>query len=132
VPFLRLGDDLLPKGRKELGLTFSRRVLTEAHAEVMSSLEESLAQILKETDLLKEDQLARGTLVQLRTLTARRTTYGNSTFWEIDHSALKSQTPTEELPEYWGQISAETDFISDSEEYPWMPVKVSEDVVPFL
>ena len=132
VPFLRLGDDLLPKGRKELGLTFSRRVLTEAHAEVMSSLEESLAQILKETDLLKEDQLARGTLVQLRTLTARRTTYGNSTFWEIDHSALKSQTPTEELPEYWGQISAESDFISDSEEYPWMPVKVSEDVVPFL
>ena len=131
VPSLQLGTNLLPKGRKELGLTFSRRVLEETYAEIKPVLEETLAQISKETELLKEDQLARGTLVQLRTVNAHREIFENSSFWMIDKNDITSPSPSEELPEYWGEISASANFISDSEDYPWMPVKVSEEDFPF-
>lgn len=131
VPLLELGSDLLPHGLKEVCLTFSRRVLAEAHAELKQALEDTLALITKETELLREDQLARGTLVQLRGLTARRPDSGAVKRWWVDRSVLHSQSPTEELPEYWGRIGATQDFISDTELYPWMPVKVAEQDVPF-
>lgn len=128
---LRLGKDLCPLGEKEVCLTFSRRVLAEAHAELKAALEEALTLIIQETDLLKEDQLAQGSLMQLRWLVARQVGSGDSSYWSIDESALSSPPPDEALPEYWGHVTAGSNFISDTESYPWIPVKVSEEDVPF-
>ena len=126
-----LDEDLQPKGRKEVGLTFSRRVLAENCADVRVAFERCVAQIVKETDSLKEDQLARGELVQLQLISAFRKEEGESTRWSVSGRKLISQTSTEELPEYWGEITAAVDFISDTEDYPWMPVKVATSTVPF-
>jgi len=128
---VRLGKDLRPIGRKQVGLTFSHRVLAEAHVELKKALEDALTLVTQEIDLLKEDQLAKGKLVRLCKFVSRREKSGDSSQWSLDFDLLRSQPPGGELPEYWGDVTAGNDFISDTESYPWMPVKVSEEDIPF-
>jgi hypothetical protein len=123
--------DLSLGGEKTVGLTFSRRTLSEAHAEIKECLEGVLTHIAKETDLLREDQLARGKLVSVTTVRANRHKQDDTLWWSVGHRQLESPTPAGELPEYWGDISAGSDFVSDTEDYPWMPVKVCEGAFPF-
>jgi len=130
LPVLRVSEELIPVGHKEIGLTFSRRNLAEKYADIKESLERVLAQISEETALLREDQLARGRLVQGAIIVARATD-GELPQWRVNTAPLRSQSPDEELPEYWGRIIANSDFISATEDYPWMPVKVSEEETPF-
>ncbi len=130
LPVLRVSEELIPVGHKEIGLTFSRRNLAEKYADIKESLERVLAQISEETALLREDQLARGRLVQGAIIVARATD-GEVPQWRVNTAPLRSQSPDEELPEYWGRIVAISDFISATEDYPWMPVKVSEEEPPF-
>ena len=125
-----MSEELIPVGHKEIGLTFSRRNLAEKYADIKESLERVLAQISEETALLREDQLARGRLVQGAIIVARATD-GELPQWRVNTAPLRSQSPDEELPEYWGRIIANSDFISATEDYPWMPVKVSEEETPF-
>jgi hypothetical protein len=100
-------------------------------ADLKAVLERILATISEETDLLKEDQLARGTLVSIRDATCNRYPTENSKWWSISSSDLFSSTPTTELPEYWGRIQGIDNFISHTETYPWMPVHISEEELPF-
>jgi hypothetical protein len=128
---VRVGDELSLGGEKQVGLTFSRRTLSEAHAEVKQCLESVLAQIAEETDLLREDQLARGKLVSVTTVTARHEKEGDTVWWSVEYGPLESPAPAGQLSEYWGDITAGVDFVSDTEGYPWMPVKICEGFVPF-
>ena len=122
--------DLSLEVQKDIGLTFSRRALTQRFGEIRGSLESVLSQVSKETDLLREDQLARGKLVSVTPVTARRQQAGDTVWWTVGRSGLQSAIPERELPEYWGPTTAGVDFVSDTDDYPWMPVKISEDI-PF-
>lgn len=115
---------------KEVDLTFSRKQLQQYHEEIREALEGILIKITKESELLQEDQLARGQLVSVTRVTARQYDEDNN-FWKIDASPLLSPEPTGELPEYWGKTRSVIDFVSDADEYPWMPVAISEIAVPF-
>ena len=109
---------------KDVDLTFSRRRL-QYHEEIKKALESILIKIAQESELLQEDQLARGQLVSVARVSARR--FGeDGTFWKTDTSSLLSPEPTGELPEYWGRTSSISDFVSDTDEYPWMPVAISD------
>jgi hypothetical protein len=130
IPLIRLSEDLLPQAQKVVGLTFSRRILLENYAQIKQSLERVLGQLNEETELLREDQLARGRLVQVVGIVSRASDQ-QPTQWTTNRRPLESSPPNEELPEYWGRITATSDFISDTEDYPWMPVKISEDDIPF-
>lgn len=128
---LKVEDDSSLNAEKEVALTFSRRTLSENYEEIRYCLERILGQIAEETNLLCEDQLARGGLVSVVTVTAERKKYGeNRCWWDIPDAPLRSASPASELPEYWGEISGRRDFISDTEDYPWMPVKICEGFVP--
>lgn len=129
LPASRVNADFSLDARKEIGLTFSRRTLAEGHVDIKACLENVLSQISEETDLLREDQLARGKLVSVTSVTAKRQEQGDK--WWVVRSGLRSAVPERELPEYWSSISAAVDFVSDTEDYPWMPVKICEGPVPF-
>ena len=115
---------------KEVDLTFSRRQLQQHHEAIREALEVILIKITKESELLQEDQLARGQLVSVTGVPARQFDEDRNS-WKIDASSLFSPEPTGELPEYWGRTRSVTDFVSDADEYPWMPVAISEIAVPF-
>ena len=128
----RVSDwDLSLDAQKEIGLTFGKSTLTAGHERIKECLEQVLSQISEETDLLREDQLARGKLVSAALVTAQRRERGDTVWWQILRSGLQSAAPERELPEYWGRISAGADFVTDTEDYPWMPIKICEGLVPF-
>ncbi len=132
LPGMRVNKDFTIDAQKEIGLTFSRRILSAEHVKIKESLENLLSQISNETDLLREDQLARGKLVSVTRVSARRNVEGDKVWWSVVRSGLQSATPDRELPEYWSFTSAGADFVSDTEDYPWMPVKICEGLpVPF-
>ena len=115
---------------KGVDLTFSRRQLQQYHEEIREALEAIQLKITKESELLQEDQLARGQLVSVADVSARQFDENRSS-WRIDTSSLFSPEPTGELPEYWGRTRSVSDFVSDIDEYPWMPVATSEIAIPF-
>ena len=122
-------DNSKATAKKDVDLTFSRRKLQQYHEEIKEALASILIKIAQESELLQEDQLARGQLVSVARVSARRFD-GDRTFWNTNISSLLSPKPTGELPEYWGRTSSISDFVSDTDEYPWMPVTISKDV-PF-
>lgn len=132
LPVARVDAELDLDARKEIGLTFSRRALAEGHVEIAARLESVLSQVSQETDLLCEDQLARGKLVSVARVEAAEEKHGNRSWWSVTKSGLNSITPQGELSEYWGSISAGKNFVSDTDDYPWMPVKICDfDDIPF-
>jgi hypothetical protein len=64
-------------------------------------------------------------------VTAKRREHEERVWWAVAPAGLRSATPERELPEYWGLISGGTNFVSHTEDYPWMPVKVCEELFPF-
>lgn len=123
-------DDLSLEMEKRIGLTFGRRSLSKNYAELKKCLDTLLTQVGKETELLREDQLARGKIVSATTVTAERQ-QGEPPWYHVPTDALKSAAPAEELPEYWGDIFSGYNFVSDTEYYPWMPVRICEQDIPF-
>ncbi|RQR78700.1 hypothetical protein DIE12_03330 [Burkholderia sp. Bp9015] len=86
-----------------------------------------------ETELIQQDGLARGDLVEAKNISAvlRDSTSGNS-YWSFNTESLTASVVDIDEVEYWGQRSHyTTDFISSTSRYPWMPSSVSEEEIPF-
>jgi len=127
---LQVKDDNSINAEKRIALNFSRRTLSEKCEEIRDSLQRILGRIAEETGLLCEDQLASGKLVSVVNVSATRKKYDEFELWDVPAAPFRSQPPGGELSEYWGEISAGKDFISDTDNYPWMPVKICEGFVP--
>ena len=119
-----LSKELLPQNKKYIHFTFSRRTLASKHEEIKKCFESLLNELTSETELLREDQLARGKIIQLTDVISRKDQKNN---WSLTGESLRSRSPEKELPEYWGRIHGVSHFISNTEDYPWMPVKISEE-----
>lgn len=115
---------------KELRFGFSRAVLEEQHSNICEQLNRVLSLIEEEINLINDDNLARGSLVDV--VTTRAAISEGRTSTVFDSKPFRS-APTEDTPpEWWGSLSPYiSNFVSDSETYPWMPTKVSESEFPF-
>jgi hypothetical protein len=116
--------------RKGVDFVFSRATLTSAHDGVRQDLEKVILQITRETDLILEDNLAKGDLVRIGTAPSSKA----NERWRPDVSKLRTPLRQEDPPEYWGQRPAGgKDLVTDAQSYPWMPVPVSseDDGPPF-
>ncbi len=132
VTYVAMPKDFKPKFQKRLRFTFSKKTLGKRHAEVRSQFEELLKQIDEETDLLSEDQLARGKLLNSCTISATQRDDEDRQWWDFGYSNLWTPVQEDYPAEFWRPLDASNpDFISNTEEYPWMPVHVSEAEVPF-
>jgi hypothetical protein len=121
-----------PKFRKSIVMVFSRKVLLTEYETIKQQIENLLLRISKETSLLQDDNLARGELVHAVDAKAMQNTNGELNFWEIDTDGFVCSVQEDSPPEYWGQLMHPVDdYITSTDEYPWMPISVSEEVLPF-
>jgi hypothetical protein len=118
-----------PSFLKFVEFVFSRSTLVEAHATIKTDLERIVALITEETDLIQEDNLARGSVVRIGELTASK----HGSYWTMNTDALASKLAGDDPAEYWGaREESHEHFITDTISYPWMPSDVSpEESVPF-
>ena len=132
VGWVRMPNDYKPPFGKRLEFTFSRATLTSEYAEVGESLKRLLADVDNEAELIAEDNLAKGRLIHLVRLFAQRHQTEERYWWAIPVDALRCPVESHHPTEYWGSVSLpEKNLISDSDQFPWMPVAVSQTDIPF-
>lgn len=129
VPYAFLRDQQTPEFRKSVQLLFSRHTLAAQYAALKRELEDVVRTITTESDLILEDNLARGELVRLSAVTANKhEKYG----FMPDNRQLATPLRPDDPVEYWGGKPAWTfDLVTDTDSYPWMPVNVSEPSLVF-
>lgn len=111
---------------KSILLVFSRKTLIANFRKLKLELDELLSKIKEETELIKEDHLARGQFIEAESISCSRKDVNDAWhFWERENilSCLVSEN---DPPEYWGNFrSVINNPISDLDKYPWMPIRVT-------
>lgn len=133
IPYLSF-DIEKPSFPKSISFILSRRCLQKSIVEIKKELETMITKITEEVDLIKEDTLARGTIIEGVVIGAVLRESGASKYWSCDKEKLKTQESESSLSEYWGNLSSlGSNFISDAETFPWMRTKISDDksALPF-
>lgn len=119
---------------KTLSLVLSRSMLSSQHVNIKKALEKLLLAIAKETELIQQDNLARGQLVHSAIVSASLKMEKDKSHWRWFYKSLRTPVVENDPPEYWGDLGLSRrgeDFIAGTDEYPWMPEAVSEDEMPF-
>lgn len=118
---------------KVLSLVFSRKTLTENCNKLKLEIDELLSKIKEETELIKEDHLARGQFIEAESISCSRKDANDAWhYWEREN-ILSCAVSENDPPEYWGNFRPVTNnLISDLDKYPWMPIQVSAwSEIPF-
>ncbi|MBK8042617.1 MAG: hypothetical protein IPK21_08100 [Haliscomenobacter sp.] len=111
---------------KQIRFTFSRTSLEKNHSEIKADLENILLSISKEIALIKDDNLARGRLIEV--VHCRFEKQSDIEYYELDGEIFRTEFDEESPVEYWGAFNfSSKNFITDTDKYPWMPVEISED-----
>ena len=101
------------------------------YGNIKPELEEMFRKITTETDLIKEDTLARGEFVQSGYASSYRAAEDKD--WTVDTSGLGSGIREDDPPEYWvGVPFFGSHFVSDTQSFPWAPVNIAQFTHPFL
>src|SRR5690606_16621763 len=111
---------------KQIRFTFSRASLEKNYSEIKTDLENILLSISKEIALIKDDNLARGRLIEV--VKCRFEMQVDKEYYKFDGEVFETEFDEESPVEYWGSFNhSSKNFITDTEKYPWMPVEISED-----
>ena len=119
-----------PRVRKVISFVFSRTTLAEHYADVAGNLREAQQVIEKETNLIREDNLARGEIVRIVQVSGSQR---DQMRVSVNTDALESQPSPSSPSEYWSSKPAgDSHFITNTTSYPWMPDDIAkESDVPF-
>ncbi len=114
---------------KQVRFTFSRMSLSKNYGEVKVELEKILLLISNEVNLIKEDNLARGKLVEVVPCSFWNS--DESRFYDVTNSAFLTKFNADSPVEFWGVLNnSYGHFVTTTSNYPWMPVDISEDKEP--
>jgi hypothetical protein len=130
VPYTRVTEDNNPEFRKLVSLVFARSSIIGQHEAISGQLKDILFKIETETELLQNDNLARGELIDSARITSalQASSDGKHQWRKTDYERLKCEFAENDPAEYWGEIGRSTsDFISGTSSYPWMPSSISKD-----
>jgi hypothetical protein len=119
-----------PSISKSFSILFTRDVMRDHFQDIKNDVELLLTTIRDETELISNDNLARGRLVSIALIHAELKKAGKSQWWSINANATLSPVTKDSLPEYWGSVYISGMFTS-TYKYPWMPINVSEPGLPF-
>lgn len=133
MSYPRMGDELNPIIVKQISIVFSRDTLDENYQTLSAALKDIALRVETETDLINQDSLARGELIEAKMIHAmNRDGSDGSTFWSFNLESMNTAVNEIDDVEYWGQRwHYATDFISSTSRYPWMPSSVSDEEIPF-
>lgn len=133
IPYTQMTDDMVPNFRKAFLLVLTRQTLEELSETIHDSLKAVLRKIAEESELIQQDNLARGKLVHAIRTTAQAREAKTGLSWDVNTSGFWTPVSASDPPEYWGSFGSyvESDFIAGTDEYPWMPETVSRWESPF-
>ncbi|MFC1970372.1 hypothetical protein ACFLV0_00285 [Chloroflexota bacterium] len=114
-----------PNLSKNINFLFNRSELESNYDAIKSEFESLLNSISEETDLIQNDNLARGILVSVVRITARCPDKALQ-YWEVNAKNTLSPQPENDYPEYWRNTSSISNMLTSTERYPWMPIDISE------
>jgi hypothetical protein len=118
---------------KTVSLVLSRSMLESQHENLKKSLEDLLRTISKETELIQQDNLARGELIHSVAVSAYLQKKNERTWWQWYYHTLHTLVAENDPPEYWGNLNfyGWEDIVAATNKYPWMPEAVSVEESPF-
>ena len=130
IPYIPYTEGEDPDISKRISLVFSRKILTENYEIIKSNIENLLSKISEETELIKEDNLARGEILEVAVayVSLREgLESGSESYWWTDLGRFECVVREDDPPEYWGTIFyiLRGGFVADMSKYPWMPGKIS-------
>lgn len=133
IPYTTMDEEaLIPNYRKTMILVFTKRLLSQHYAEIKDEMEKLLLQISQESDLIKQDNLAKGEIVESIITDARLKETPAGKYWSLPTDSFLYNIAEDDPPEFWGSFPTYIrDFVGATETYPWMPTKVSEQKLPF-
>ena len=113
---------------KEIAFTFKKDCLVEEYTKIKNDLNILFSKISEEVEQLLEDNLARGLFVD--SLIIRAEDSNNIIYYSGE--SFRTEFSEKNPIEFWGDFDAISEnFFSATNSYPWMPVEVSNDVLPF-
>jgi hypothetical protein len=129
----RVSKDFMPEAAKQVSLVFAQEALVSNIGSVAAAIKGVALTVQSETELLTQDNLARGELVEPRSISATlKDGHSNQKYWSLNVDSLNTSPQEIECVEYWGQRwNYPIDFISSVHHYPWMPSSVSAQELPF-
>ena len=116
---------------KRISFKFSCDSLRKNYKNLKPEFEKIISQITTELGLIEQDNLARGKLIEMVTFYIEKDK--GSEYYSIKKSPFPSIQNESSPPEYWGNIYyADTNFITQTNAFPWMPEQISnDDGLPF-
>jgi hypothetical protein len=129
VSYPMLSKEIDIRVSKELNFVFHKNRLTNSYEEIVQDFSAALRVITEEMELVGQDNLARGRIVETAQVTAfyRQKSDKAEGRWEFGATSLETPYKSDDPPEYWGQRIYSSDFVAGLQRYPWMPEDISED-----
>lgn len=110
---------------KEIRFTFSRKNIEKNYSAIKTQLDEIILQISNEVDLITNDSLARGALIEVVDTYVEKT---SAKIYTWENTQFQTEFDENSPVEYWGNLNHPTyNFVSDTDQYPWMPVTIADD-----
>lgn len=132
VPYTTMGENNTVKFRKTIIMVFSRDVVSKEYAQIKKALEDMLLLISKEGEMIEQDNLASGQIVESVLIRASLRSIGENEYWSVKTEPILCPVKENDAPEYWGKVGiVPDDFISNTLTYPWMPVDICRFDIPF-
>jgi hypothetical protein len=128
VNYPTLDENLDISISKDLNLVFRKDVLVANVNNLVTELSDALSKITEECELLLQDNLARGTLVEPASVHTwwRDPQQGKDGRWVHVYDELRRPYQSSDPDEYWGQHEFASDAVAGLCRYPWMPQDISE------
>lgn len=113
--------------KKDLNFVFRKDVLTNNASAVAEDFSTLLHTISEECELLQQDALARGQIVEPSSGFSwwQAETEGQKARWHHNYEKLLRPYQPDDPDEYWGQKSFSGDIVAALHRYPWMPETIS-------
>lgn len=113
---------------KMISIVFARRRLVDCLEKLVLELAQIVETLDLETNLVAQDNLACGNLIEVVTANASKKERQNgASDWTVHLASLVTPLSDSDPAEFWGQRSHYTsDFIAGTDQYPWMPTTISK------
>lgn len=126
LPYLLTTQPQLVEITKQIRFTFSKDCLRNDYAKIKSELETILLQAAQELELITQDNLARGKLIEA--VNCRFDKHGDTEYYSSKREVFQTSLDEESPVEFWGTINSVSDnYLTNTDKYPWMPIPISDD-----
>lgn len=128
VPYMGIANETNPQFFKYVNIVVNRKSLKDNHTVFSKNISKLLGDIEKEVMMIREDPNAQGKLIKTAIVQLRNT----GKYWSVNTNKLRCEVKENDPYEYWGDIYLSGNaIISEMSKYPWMPVDIANDDIPF-